>query len=373
MIRNLALPYALLLTLLCRATHGDSAASAYRQAHACLVSNRFAEAAALFTAATASTNPATAAAAWLGCGEARYRAEQWQAAIDAYAHLLTAYPDSPLAPNALCSRGFAEYQAGRLPQAQSTLMDFAARYPAHALTARAISSAETIARTLAAQSQHREAEAVISELAAVNALLRESRSAEAAAAAHRFLQAHPDHPQAADLRYLAATCLRLSKNVAGAVDAYRDFLAHHPHHPQAPRAKLELGNALAALNRFTEAADVYAEAADTQAEAEPLRADCLFKAHRYAEALPLLEKHSRSAADARQKAQTMLLVGDCYASLKERSKAERAYLDVELFCDDNALRPAALGRLASLYDSTGSPTQAAQIRNELKRRFPDWK
>jgi TolA-binding protein len=373
MFRKNALPYALLLALLCRVAHGDSAAAAYRQAYACLASNRLVEAAALFSAATASTNPATAAAAWLGRGEALYGAKKWPDAIDAYGRLLADYPDSPLAPNALCSRGFAEFQAGQLPQAQATLAAFAARYPAHALAARAIASTGTISRALAAQSRQREAEAISRELAAIRALSREPRPAEAAEASRRFLQAHPSHPQAADLRYLAAACLRLAKDDARCADAYRDFLARHPGHPQAPHARLELGNALAALGRFAEAADAYAEAAGAQAEAEPLRADCLFKAARFEEALPLLEKQARSAADPRQKARATLQAGACYAALKNWPKAERAFHDVELFCDDEALRPVALARLADLYDKTNRPDQAASARSELKRRFPDWK
>lgn len=360
---------ALALFLFPLAVAAEPAADAYRQAHACLTSNRFAEAAEHFRAAAASTNASAAAAAWLGCGEACFGAKRFDAAVAAYNRLLSDYPASPLAPNALCGRGFAEAKADRLPEALATFKDFAARFPGHALAATAGVSADAISRTLADRERQRAAAALARDTAAINAPLSEGKLAEAGAAAERFLLAHPDASNLADVRLLAADCALRAKDFSRAQDAYRRFLTLHPGHGQAPRAWLELGNALRALGRYAEAADAFGRAANLP-QAASQQAECLSLAGRHAEALRLYEALARASTNDQERARMTLAMGDCCAALQNWEEAERLFLSVEALLASEALRPVALDRLAGLYASTGQTNQAARARAELLRRFP---
>jgi tetratricopeptide (TPR) repeat protein len=346
----------------------DPAADAYRRAHACLTSNRFAEAAMLFETAAHSTNAPAAAAAWLGRGEALYGAKQWPAAIAAYDALLARYPTNALAPSALCGRGFAETQAGLLPQALATFSTLAETYRGHALAATAAASTGSLARTLAAQARHRQTEALARDLDSINTLTRNGSHAESSAAAERFLREHPDHPQAAHLRLLAADGAFRAGDWPRAEATLRAFLTHHSQHAQAPRAQLQLGRALCALGRFAEAADAFAQAADR--EAPLLCAESLLKAGRTADALARYESLARAAAEPSARARAALAAGDCHAALKHWDEAERAFLSVEILQSADELRPIALAHLADLYDKRGQTNQAARARDDLRRRYP---
>jgi TolA-binding protein len=348
----------------------DPAADAYRRAHACLASNRFSEAAARFQTATASSNAAAAAAAWLGRGEAFYGAGQWPAAAAAYDALLARYPASALAPNALCGRGFAETRAGLLPQALATFTALAETYPGHALAPTAAASTGALARTLAAHMRQRQTETLSREIAAINDLIRDGRHAEASVTAERFLRAHPDSPQDAELRLIAADGAFRAHDWPRAETLLSGFLSRHPQHVQAPRARLELGQALEALSRFDEAAEVFSRSTAPDA---PLRvAGCLYRSGRYEEALKRYDELARNAADLSAAARAALASGDCHAALKNWPAAERAFLSVEVLHDADALRPAALARLAGLYDNMGQTNRADRARDALKRRYPDY-
>ena len=74
------------------------------------------------------------AAELFGRGEARYQAGDWQGAAAAYAAVLTNFPASRQAPQALYSRGWALFQAGDCAGALADFRLFLERYPTHALT-----------------------------------------------------------------------------------------------------------------------------------------------------------------------------------------------------------------------------------------------
>jgi len=360
-----------LLSLHARPVAADETAEdAYRRAHACLASNRFSEAAALFRRAAASTNADTAAAARLGLGEALCGANLWTEAAAAYDALLARHPASALAPNALCGRGFAEARAGLLPQALATFTALAERYPDHPLATTAAASTGTLARTLAAQERLERTEKVARAVETLNALRRDGRHAEASSAAERFLHDHPDYPQAAELAVTAADSAVQAGEWARAETLARAFLANYPQHALAPRARRALGDALAARSRFAEAAQAYA--LSDAPDAALLSADCLYRAGRYEEALNRYEETARTAADPALAARTTLAIGDCHAALENWQAAERAYLRVEVLLDADAARPAALARLADLYDRMRQTNQAARARADLKRRYPDY-
>jgi TolA-binding protein len=317
----------------------DHAADAYREARAQLAARRYAEAAARFEAAAATTNTAAAAAAWFGRGEALYGLGQWDAAATAYGTLLKSFPSSPLAPQALYARGHAEQQAGRLPQALATFTAFKDRYPAHALTPACVIAIGRISSALEAQARQQALAAITRELAAINALVRAEKFAEAGAAADRFLQAHPGHPQTAELRYLGAVCAYRAKDFARAAEAYRTFLDRHPQHARAAEARSQLG-------------------------------DSLFQAGRYDEARGLFEKMAGETLDPQEEARMTLAAGDCHAAQQKWDEAEQAYLSVEVLQGCDALRPVALKRLADLYEKRGQPDQARRAREDLRRRYP---
>ena len=333
-------PLLSLVSLLSLSALATEPADAYRQAHAHLAAHRYAEAAALFGTATAATNAPAAAAAWLGCGEALFGAGQWEAAIAAYDTLLKTFPASPLAPDALYARGFAEHRAGQLPQALKTFSAFKNRYPTHALTPACAVSIEKISRTLESQARQQAVAAVARELAAINAFLREEKFDQAREAAARFLLANPGHPQAAALSYLIATCDYRSKDYARAAEAYRTFLNLYPQQARAAVARDQL-------------------------------AECLFKAGRYADAYALYEAAVDEASAPEPKARATLALGDCQAAQRRWDEAERLYLSVEILQGCDALRSAALSRLADLYDKRGQPDKARRTREDLRRRYPN--
>jgi len=369
MFKNSLIVFVALASVKALPVLADSAADSYRKGYASLSANRYTEAAAFFKDATRTTNATAAAAAWLGQGEAFYNAKQWEAAIAAYDALLKGYPQSQHAARALYARGLAEFQAGRLSTALTNLSLFVEHYPKHPLASTAIASTGTLSRTLAAQVKQREYEMMARDLAQINALSHDVKAAETATAVRLFLQAHPDHPQSATLRYLAANCALRAKDYALAVSAYRDFLAHHPQHAQNRQARLELGQSLSAQGLFGEAADIYATASGT--DAQFLCADSLVKAKRLDEALKLYQTLANHSPDAGKAAQVTLAMGDCYAALKKWSEAERAFLSVQASQTADALCPIALDHLASLYDNIGQTDNAAIVRQELKRRFPN--
>lgn len=327
------------LSLVAAPVLADLAADAYREARAQLVARRYAEAAARFEAAAATTNTAAAAAAWFGRGEALYGMRQWDAAVTAYGTLLKSYPSSPLAPQALYARGHAEQQAGRLPQALATFTAFKDHYPAHALTPACVIAIGKISGALEAHARQQALAAITRELAAINALVRAEKFAEAVAAADRFLQAHPGHPQTAELLYLCAACAYRAKDFARAAEACRTFLDRHPQHARAAEARGQLG-------------------------------DSLLQAGRYDEARVLFEKMAGEALDPQEEARLTLALGDCHAAQQKWDEAERAYLSVEVLQGCDALRPVALKRLADLYEKQGQPDQARRAREDLRRRYP---
>lgn len=317
----------------------DPAADAYREAHAHLLARRHAEAAARFKDAAATTNATFAAAAWFGRGEALYALRQWEGAIAAYDALLAAHPSNPLAADALYARGCAEMQAGQSRKALETFTAFLARFPEHARRAACAAAITSLTRTHDAEERRAAVEAETRELADINAALREARFAEAESGAERFLQAHPAHPQAGDLRYLRATCAYRAKAFERAAGAYRDFLRLHPQHARAAAAREALADSLMQSKAYDEASAAYAS---------------------------LLEE----AETSRQKALALLALGDCAAAQAQWDKAEQTYLRVELLEASDDLRPAALSRLADLYDRMGQPDKARRTRDDLRRRYP---
>ena len=331
-----ALTFASLLSLMAFA---DPSADAYRQAHTHLAAHRYTEAATLFQTAAATTNAPAAAAAWLGRGESLYGAGQWEAAIAAYDTLLNNFPASPFALDALCSRGFAEHRAGQLQQALATFGAFKSQYPNHALTPACTVSIDKISHTLKSQALQQAVAEATRELATINAFMRDGQFTEAHDASERFLKTHPEHPQAAELSYLAATCDYRAKEYARAAEAYRVFLDRQPQHARFAVVREQL-------------------------------ADCLFQTKRYEDARRLYEEIARDTSDPQQKALATLALGDCHAAQQRWSEAERLYLSVEVLQGCEALRPTSLSRLAELYDRMGQPDKARHTREDLRRRYP---
>lgn len=327
------------LTLAAVPALADPAADAYREARTQLAARRYAEAAARFETATTTTNTAAAAAAWLGRGEALYAMKRWDAARAAYDTLLNKYPASPLAPQALYARGFSEQQSGQLPQALATFTAFKKHYPTNSLAPACSAALDKLVRTMEAQAKQQALAAITRELAAINTAVRAENYAEARSAADRFLQAHPEHPQIAELRYLSATCAYRSRDYVHAAEGYRTFLDQHPHHGRASEALIQL-------------------------------ASSLFQAGRYDEARTLYERMAEETSDPQKEARSTLAVGDCDAAQKRWEEAERAYLSVEVLQGSDALRPVALRRLADLYDKMEQPEKARRTRDDLRRRYP---
>lgn len=351
----------------------EDSAAAYRRAYACLASNRLDEAAALFGRAAAATNGESRAAAWLGQGEALYRARRWSEAEAAYGALLAQSPDSPYASRALYARGLAEYKRGRLPEALATLSEFLARYPNHALAASATAATGTLTRTLAARVTRDETEKLRLALSEIDALSRDgARAPQTVSAVRAFLREHPGHPQAAALRDLAAAYAIKAKDRALTVDTCRDSLTNCAADAQSPKLRLALAEALDALGREAEASEAFA--AVGRPDADVRSAELLFKTGRTAEALARASALQKQLApsDAALASRAALVTGDCLTVQAKWEEAERTYLGVEVLLGDKAFQPVALERLAGLYEKWGRADEAARTRDELRRRYPDY-
>lgn len=322
-----------------RSQAGDTPADAYREGRAALAARRYADAAARFETAARATND-MAAAAWFGRGEALYGLKQWKPAMAAYETLLKRYPDHALAPAALFARGCAEQQTGDLQHALATFTAFRKAYPKHALNTRCATAIGLISKTLDAQARQQAVLQVARELAAINDAVRAEKFDEASAAVTRFMHAHPDHPQTAELHYLQAACAYRMHAYDRAIGLYRAFLTRYPRHVRAAAAHIQLG-------------------------------DSLMQAGHYQDALTYYIREIGTAQTSDDEARDTLAIGDCYTALRLWDEAERAYLKVEVLQDCDALRPVALKRLAALYDKTGQPDKARRTREDLQSRYPN--
>ncbi|MBB6241539.1 tol-pal system protein YbgF [Rhodanobacter sp. MP1X3] len=64
---------------------------------------------------------------WLG--ESYYATMNYQVALDAFQHLLTQFPQSEKAPDALLKLGYSQLELKQMPQAKATLTSVASKYP----------------------------------------------------------------------------------------------------------------------------------------------------------------------------------------------------------------------------------------------------
>lgn len=109
-------------------------------------------------------------------------------------------------------------------------------------------------RTAAAAAQATAGPALVDELAAAVALLREERLAEAEPALERILQSQPNQP---DALHFLGVLQHTQGRVEEAVSLIRRSLAVAPHNASAWN---NLGNVLLLASRFTEAAEAYDQA-----------------------------------------------------------------------------------------------------------------
>ncbi len=75
----------------------------------------------------------------------------------------------------------------------------------------------------------------------------------------RFIELHPDHAKATDVRLAIAECLRGAGDLDPAVAAYREFLDRHPKDSRAPGALFAIAEARTALLDFEGARQTFAD------------------------------------------------------------------------------------------------------------------
>ena len=201
--------------------------SRLRLAEAALLAKDHARAADLFRLAAEASDPSLKARARSGLGWSLLRGEKPAEAAAAFASLLEATPDDPLAPEAALARGFALDRAGEADAAASAYASALEKYPK---APQAGPAALALARLRLDAKKYDEAaasyavvakeysttageplDAVLAEWG--GALVDAGKPGEADALFERILKEFPEGPKAADARY----------NLAASAFAARDF------------------------------------------------------------------------------------------------------------------------------------------------------
>ncbi|MEM1058042.1 MAG: tetratricopeptide repeat protein [Verrucomicrobiota bacterium] len=91
------------------------------------------------------------------------------------------------------------------------------------------------------------------------------------------------------------------------------------------------------------------------------------------DALPLVEKAMVQTPEGEQNARARALLGDIYLARGDFSQAAKVYSTLSLLYEDPQITPRALERAGEAYQRAGQAEKASQAREELRRRYPDYR
>ena len=140
------------------------------------------------------------------------------------------------------------------------------------------------------------------------------------------------------------------------------------------KARLQSGDASGALSAVDHALQSEEDPA-WRADGLADRAASLLKLDRIEEATKAVEEGLSLRPEGRTSAQLNLVRGDIYMAEGKPKEAVRAYiLPVELMDDgDQMVKPRAYHQLIAALAKLGNKTDEEKYRQELKRKYPNWK
>ena len=159
-------------------------------------------------------------------GYVYFQRQDYARAIKEYETFLRQYPEDPLAAKAQYGIGDAYFNSGQLTEAIHAYTDVLAKYPSGSV---ATDAATSIQYALAGASDTEQANRIIGA----------------------FVRAHPDSPVATELQFRQAEVKYQSGS--DALEDFRRFVEQHPNAPQASDAHYYLGVIYQALGRSADA------------------------------------------------------------------------------------------------------------------------
>jgi TolA-binding protein len=358
-------------------------------------------------------------------GEYCYLAGDYRGAAEAYQALVTRWPQSPRAPQALYALAAAQLDQKNLVAAERSLNGLLDKSPEAKLAARGrflrgqvryqvrkyAEAADDLQTALAADLSAKEKSDARYLLGLCRMALKQYPPA--AAAFGQLLEHDPQYAQADTAQYQLAWALSLGGDDAKAAEAFAQLLKKYPQSPRVAEAEYNAGELAAKAKDYAKALPHYFAAQEKAGKAEPaekalfklgwcyyqqgdfhqavqsfqyqryvfpqgplageaayLEAESLFRGEKYAEALTAYERWKTFASPAEQ-AQALLHAAQSAGRLKQWEKS----LDWAALCARQfpALPAAseALFEQGSAQQSLGKTAEALALYQQIIDRWPN--
>lgn len=263
--------------------------------------------------------------------------EDWDRARAIAEAFLEAYPQNPLAPEALFLIANAYQQEGKHTEAVEVLDRLLAAQPGHKLAPRwrfargynhAMAENYTAARDdFTAIVRDSPDDPVVTRARLWQALthLFEKAYADALVLLEQLKADAHDHPLAAEIAYRRASALYAMRDYATTRDALVQLLADFPDDQRAPAARVLLGDALMGLGELDEAAAQFDRVTPAAASLYPYAVFQRGKIHRATGDIPQLiahfEAYTKGETQPPRVAEALTWIGWGYLQLGETDKA----------------------------------------------------
>lgn len=259
-------------------------------------------------------------------GEARYKAEQCQPAMELLSRALAGAPQEPAAPTALLNLADCQFRDNRPVESLATLRQVWVQYP------------------------------------------QAPEAREAASRLNRIAEGEGWRPTPDDYFGRALSFLTLSLHKE-AVEAFQKFLAAAPNHPKRGEARLKLGTALVRLKRYDQAGRVFhdlaAERVEESDEAAVWLARVYLRQGEGEKLLALPKSLARLSLSGEQKAAIQMFGGTWLEDQGRYDQALARYQQVARNGEGNGQKAEALWRIGWIHYRTGRLTDASETFQNL--------
>ncbi len=317
-----------------------------------------------------------------------FRRRNFTRSVDAFGDLLSTYPKSRYAVEALVRRGDGLYitkqyraaakqyeeAARRGPQAPEGLY---AGYQAGESLYRAGALEESASRLrsfVAAHSSRRLADDALFLLGWI--AFQQRDDAGAIAEFRRLLEAYPDGDHAVRALYTMADAEYNLGNIDAALSSYRQVISRYPSHPLAIEAAKSLQLALMGMGDTDGAlavADEVIEANPSSAMAEEFRfkkAEIFYSGKNYASAASELQAYIQKHPGAERADEAMYLLGKSFLTMDDLPQALSTFKELELKHPTSSFVSSSKLELAQYYDARANATSADSIYAVIVKSYP---
>lgn len=312
-----------------------------------------------------------------------YRAREWAQAEQLYAALLAARPQGAFAAQALYDRAWVQLEQNHAPQGEAHFRQLVDAYPASPLVPDARFRLGELAYD---RQQYAEAAAAYEAALAVPKLAFADKLLYKLGWAREHLEQPEPALQAFDrlVRETATSelvpearyrCGRLLQQL-GRRDEAIAALAQVPDGAFAERARFLVGESQRAAGRHKEALAAYDDVLKRWPEGDCRVPALLGRGHSLRASganQDALEAYAAvvAATEAVEAAQAVLGQGYAHLALNQYAEAAKAFLKVDILYGYDELKPEALAMLVKTWTQAGDAAKAAQVRDELRKRYPD--